>query len=72
MIRLIMTDEQSRDIQAAATPIEICDQKGRPLGVLVMGVTASDISRAAAVSTSSERRNTTEEVLQHLRDSDER
>jgi hypothetical protein len=71
MIRLIMTDEQSRDIQAAATTVEICDQTGRPLGVLVTGVTARDISRAAAVSTLSERRYTTEEVLQRLRDSDE-
>ena len=67
MIRLTVSDEQSRDIRASRSPVEVCDHAGRPIGVLVTGITAADIDRAKRSAASTEHRYTTDEVLLRLR-----
>lgn len=67
MIRLILTDEQTRLVAAsAAEEVQLTDSQGRVLGVFIPCVSAADLQAATASLQSSERRYTTAEVIDHL------
>lgn len=66
MIRVALTDEQTRLVAASTEEVQLTDSEGRVLGVLVPDVPAADLRAATASLQSSERRYTTAEVIEHL------
>ena len=66
MIRLVLTDEQTRLVAASAEEVQLTDSQGRVLGRFVPCVPVADLQAATASLQSSERRYTTAEVIEHL------
>ena len=66
MIRLILTDEQTRLVAASAEEVQLTDSHGRVLGVVIPCVSPADLQAAMASLQSAGRRYTTAEVIEHL------
>lgn len=67
MQHIVVDERQARLITEATDSIEIRDLNGRHLGYVAHGFTAEDISIARRRLASDAARQTTREVLNHLR-----
>ena len=66
MIRVVLTDEQTRLVAASAEEVQLTDSHGRVLGRFVPCVPVADLQAATASLRSSERRYTSAEVIEQL------
>lgn len=66
MMRVGLTDEQSRLVAASAEEVQLTDSRGRVLGLFVPRVSEADLLAATASLQSSERRSASAEVIEQL------
>jgi hypothetical protein len=67
MDHIVVGDQQARLILQATETVEIRDARGRHVGYVAHGLTEEDVAIAKQRLASNEPRNSTREVLDHLR-----
>ena len=68
MVQIVATEDQAKLLSQASESVEIVDVNGHRLGYFARPFTDDDIKIAKERLASNEPRQTTAQVLQHLRD----